>query len=231
MLPPHLVREAEGDLRAVFIGASTTAVMTTRLLLERGHEVVIIERDEARIEALSPELDCGFIHGDGSKPAILKEVNPEPGDVLFCLTENDQTNIIAALLGQSLGFGRVIPKIQDPEFEHLCIELGLQDTIIPAQAIARHLADMFEGQSLLELSGIIRGDARVFSFVVPEGMEGPIEALDLPKESRVIALYRQGDFMLPGEDTVLRKDDEVVLITHRRHLPELRERFGKASPR
>ncbi len=50
---------------------------TAEYLIERGNEVVIIERDKKRIDELSEELDCSFLHGDGSKPAILREVNPQ----------------------------------------------------------------------------------------------------------------------------------------------------------
>ncbi|MEJ2690601.1 MAG: NAD-binding protein, partial [Deltaproteobacteria bacterium] len=44
------------------------------------------------------------MQGDGSHPNILREVNPEQTDFLFCLTNNDQDNLIASLGGRSLGF-------------------------------------------------------------------------------------------------------------------------------
>ena len=64
-------------MRVVFIGASSLAVVTAKLMRERGEEVVIIEHDKDHIDALTEELDCGFLHGDGSKPAILREADPE----------------------------------------------------------------------------------------------------------------------------------------------------------
>jgi trk system potassium uptake protein TrkA len=213
-------------MRAVFVGASALAVMTARSLLKRKHEVVIIERDRERIDTLTTELDCGFLHGDGSKPAVLREADPEQTDVLFCLTDNDQSNIIASLVGRSLGFARVVTRIEDPAFEHICIELGLTDTIIPARTIGRYLADMFEGLDLLELSSMIKDEARVFSFVVHEQLAGPIEQLALPKESRVVCLYRGGKFMLPDGEMPLEIGDEVLLITHRKNLAALGELLG-----
>lgn len=212
-------------MRAVFVGASALAVMTGRTLLKRRHEVVFVEQDRERIEALTPELDAGFLHGDGSKPALLREADPEQTDVLFCLTDNDQTNIIASLVGRSLGFARVVTRIEDPAFEHICIELGLTDTIIPARTIGRYLADMFEGRDVLELSSMIKDEARVFSFVVHQPQVGPIADLDLPKDSRVVCLYRGGQFRLPGDDDNLESGDEVLLITHRKNLPTLEERL------
>jgi trk system potassium uptake protein TrkA len=213
-------------MRAVFIGASALSVMTARFLLSRGHEVVVIERDKEVIDALSAELDCGFLHADGSKPAVLREADPEHTDVLFCLTGSDQANIISSLVGRSLGFGRVVTKINDPEFEHICIELGLEDTIIPARTVGRHLAEMFEGTNPLEISAMIKAEARVFSFVAREEDARPLAELDLPDKTRVICIYRDEKFLLPEDDDRLKPGDEVVLITHSRHLAALAERWA-----
>lgn len=216
-------------MRAVFVGAGFLTVMGARILLERGHEVVIIEQSLDRIEEIKEGLDCGFIHGNGSKPAILRESDPAATDTLFCLTENDQTNILASLVGRSLGFDRIVTRIEEPEFEHICLELGLENTIVPARTIGLHLADQFEGQDLLELSTAIREDARVFSFVARDEDITERTGLDLPKMSRVICIYRGGKFLLPDADDTVKPGDEVVLITHRKNLPELQQRWNPAS--
>jgi trk system potassium uptake protein TrkA len=212
-------------MRAVFVGAGSLAVTTARYLLKRGHEVVVIERDKDVIDALSQELDCGFLHGDGSRPAVLREASPEHTDFLFCLTGSDQANIIASLVGRSLGFKQVVTKIVDPELEHICVELGLEDVIIPARTIGRLLVEKLEGTDPLEISAKIKGDARVFSFIVRAGDEKPVQDLGLPETSRIICVYRKGEFLLPRDDTALKEDDEVILIVHRKHLPELVERW------
>lgn len=217
-------------MRAVFIGASALSVMTARFLLARGHDVVVIEKDKEAIDALSAELDCGFLHADGAKPAVLREADPEHTDVLFCLTGSDQANILSSLVGRSLGFARVVTKINDPEFEHICIELGLEDTIIPARTVGRHLAEMFEGTNPLEISAMIKAEARVFSFVARDEDARPIGALELPEETRVICIYRDDKFLLPENDDRLKAGDEVVLITHSRHLSALAERWSTPKP-
>jgi len=213
-------------MRAVFVGAGSLAVMTARRLLRRGHDVVMIERDKERIDALAEELDCGFLHGDGSKPALLREADPSKTDFLFCLTGDDRSNILASLAGRSLGFERVVPKIEDPEFEHLCVELGLDDVIIPARTIGRYLADMFEGRDHMEVIALIKDEARVFSFIAREEDEKPIRDLDLPEGSRVMFFYRGEKFTLPEPDTTLKRGDEVMVITHSRNLDTLHERWG-----
>jgi trk system potassium uptake protein TrkA len=213
-------------MRIVFIGANSLNVFTTRLLLDAGHEVIIIEADKARIDELAEDLDCGFIHGDGTRPAILREVAPEQSDLLFCLTDNDQANIIASLVGRSLGFPKVVTKVSSEEFEHICIELGLEHTIIPNRTIGHYLADMLSGQDTLDTSAMIKNEARLFSFVVQEKDTGPVKDLELPKNARVICLYRDGKFMLTDEDTTIEEDDEVVIITHKDNLSALGERWS-----
>ena len=210
-------------MRLVFVGASALTLMTARILLKRGHEVVIIERDDKLAKELPEQLDCGVLQGDGSKPAILKEADPGNTDILFCVTGSDQANIIAALVGRSLGFERVVSKIEDPELEHICLELGLEDTIIPTRTIGRYLADMCEGRDPLELSTMIRDEARVLSFVVQEEQQGAIEDLELPSHSRVVCVYREDKFILPDADFRLKVDDEVVIITSRDAVEALEE--------
>jgi len=217
-------------MRAVLIGAGSLGQMTARLLLRHAHEVVIIERDKMRLDALASELDCGFLNGDGSKPALLREADPEHTNLLLCLTDNDQTNILASLVGRSLGFKRIVTRIEDPELEHICLELGLENTIIPARTIGRYLADLFEGRDPLELSTMIRDEARVFSFVAHEPDLVPIKELELPKESRVICIYREGNFLLPASEDTLKEDDEVVIITHSKNMEELDARWSPQQP-
>lgn len=212
-------------MRVAIIGASNLAVHMARLLTRRRHDVIVVDRDKAKLEELGDELDCGFVHGDGSKPAILKELAPETVDVLLCLTNDDQDNILAALVGRSLGFSRVVPKIADPEYQHICAELGLEDTIVPDATVARLLADLVEGRDILELSTMIRGDVRFFVFVVLE--DGPkVEDLDLPARTRAILVYRGDKPILPESDTRLKADDEVVLLTEAGQLATLREQFA-----
>jgi len=212
-------------MRIAFVGAGEVTVRTAELLIERSHEVIIIENDQEKIEALSDTLDCSFLRGDGSKPAILREVGPEQTHVLFCLTDSDQANLISSLVGRSLGFKRVITSIQDPEFEGICRELDLKDTILPSRTISRYLADMVEGLDILELSTVIKGETRFFAFTVDKEKEKTVADLELPKNAKVICYYRSGRFSLAEDETKLRKGDEMVILTHSENIGELRERW------
>lgn len=218
-------------MRIVFVGATALAVAAARNLTARGHEVVVIDAERERLEALGESLDAGFLVGDGTRPDVLRDADPSGTDVLFCLTENDQSNLIASLVGRSLGFRRIVTRIEDAEFEHIAIELGLEDTVVPARTIGRHLADMVEGSSVLELSAAIKGDARVFVFVAHERDQGSVADLGLSADARVTHLYRDGRFRLADDDTKITAGDEVVVITDRKNLDDLLGRWGTPTGR
>jgi len=212
-------------MRFVFVGASQLSVMTAKLLIGRGHEVVMVDKDKDYIKALGDEIDCAFLNGDGSKPHILREAGPDHTDVLFALTNDDKVNVLAALIGRSLGFKRVVPSIRDPELMSVCGELGLDHTVIPDQTISRYLADVAVGIDVLELSTLIKGEARFFSFVAGAEDAGTVEALGLPDEARAVCFYRDGDFHLADADSKIRKGDEIMVLTHSKHLADLRKRW------
>lgn len=214
-------------MRTAFIGTSSLTLSTAELLLEDGHEVILIERSRERIDALAERFDAGFIHGDGTSPDVLREVEPENTDVLFCLLESDQTNILAGLIGRSLGFRRVVPRVNDPQFQHICLELGLDDSVMPNRAVARHLRDLLGGEESLELSSVIRGDAAVFSFVVGDDEAGPLADLSLPEQAHIVCLYRDEELLLPETKPRLKHGDEVILITHQDRLKSLQRRWGE----
>jgi trk system potassium uptake protein len=213
-------------MRIAFVGAGEITVRTAELLIERDHEVIVIENNPERIEELSDILDCSFLNGDGSKPAILREVGPDQTEVLFCLSDSDQANLISSLVGRSLGFKRVIPSLQNPEFEVICRELDLKDAIVPSRTISRYLADMVEGVDILELSTVIKGEARFFTFTVDKEKGKRVTELDLPGNARVVCYYREGRFSLADEETRLRKGDEMVILTHSESIPDLTERWN-----
>jgi len=213
-------------MRVVLVGAGTLGTRTARLLVQRGHEIVFIESDPATAQAVSELIDCGVIHGDGTRPAVLGEADPSNADVLLAITGNAQTNLITSLVGRSVGFGRVITRIDDEEFEHVTLELGLTDTIIPARTIGRFLAEIVEGHDILELTGAIKGDAHAFLFAARSEDEGTIADLGLPDGARASHLYRNGALVFAEPDLQLKRGDEVVIITHRKHLEALRERWA-----
>jgi len=214
-------------MRAIFVGASPLTVMAARRLLKGGHDVVIIEEDKERISTLSETLDCGFIHGDGSRPAVLEELSPGESDMLFCLSSEDQDNIIASLVAQTMNFKRVITKIEDPDFQIICTKLGLDDVIVPDRDVGERLADLVEGHDVADLSAAVESGIRFFHFVAREQDVGRIGELDLPDQVRVIVITRGEKSIIVSDDDVLKQDDRVLVVAHRDDLEKLKKRFAQ----
>jgi trk system potassium uptake protein TrkA len=212
-------------MRTVFIGAGEISVETAKVLVTKDHEVIIIETDKDKIEVLSKEIDCSFLHGDGSRPDVLREVNPAQCDILFCLTDSDQANVIASLVGRSLGFKRVVTSVREAQFENVCHELGLKDTIVPYRTISRYLVDMVSGHENVYLSAVLKDEARFFSFIAREEHAGTVNELELPADARVVLFYRDDKFVFADEEAKLRTGDEVVVLTHSKNLGELERRY------
>ena len=213
-------------MKIVFSGAGPVTLITARTLTKKGHDVIIIEIDKERIDRYSEDLDCSFIHGDAAKPIILNQVNPKDCDYLFCLTDSDQANIITALLGRSMGIKRVVPSIENAELKHLCDELELEDTIIPVRTMSHQLDHMIQGLENVELSTFLKNDARLFSFIIDENETHGSDDLDLPDDTQVIFYYRKDQFHFFKQDDAFQKDDEIVLLTHSRNLPELQKQWA-----
>jgi trk system potassium uptake protein TrkA len=216
-------------MRTVFVGAGKVSIGTAKALIKKGHEVVIIETDKAKIDELSEVMDCSFLQGDGSQPNILREVNPTQTDFLYCLTDSDQANVIASLVGRSLGFKRVVTRIGDPQFEVICHELGLKDTIIPSRTISRYLGDMVGGTENVDLSAVLKDEARFFTLTAKEEDAVAAKDLKLPADAKVICYYRDGKFSHADEETTFRIGDEVVILTHSKNMPALQERWQPKS--
>jgi trk system potassium uptake protein TrkA len=213
-------------MRIVFTGAGPMTVLTSQALTKQGHEVIIIEAEKEIIDQFSDELDCSFVHGDASKPAILSQVNPKDCDFLFCLTNSDQVNIITALLGRSMGFKRVIPSIEDAELQQLCSELELEDTIIPVRTMSQYLENMVRGLDTIELATFLKHDARLFTFVAGKKETNRIDDLNLPEDTHAVFYYRDDQFYFIDEETTFEEGDEIVILTHSKNLSDLNKRWN-----
>lgn len=199
-------------MRIVIIGGSKFGTATAERLIEQGHEVVIIDRDRARLERLAETLDCGMVEGDGTSPSVLREARASEDDVLIALTNASDDNILAALVGRSVGFARVIPQIISPELMEVCTELELTDTITPHATVARSLCRALEDHAEVSETLNLSNELRLKRIVMPEGWETTdLASLELPKNCRPIARIREEVETLATPESDLRAGDQLLV--------------------
>lgn len=214
-------------MRIVFVGASDTALQAAERLIQKSHEVVMIEENQQRIEQLRDRLDCGFLHGDGSNPEILQETNPKSVDCLIAMTNEDQDNIIVGLVGKSLGFKQVIVSVRNVSYEKVCTELGLEHVIVPSRTIGRSLVDLVENQEAPDLKDYFKKEAALLKCMIKENQS--VEQLNLPKNAHVICLYRDETFCLLNGDGSLKAGDELIILTEKKEKEALEKRLNPSD--
>jgi trk system potassium uptake protein TrkA len=84
---------------------------------------------------------------------------------------------------------------------------------------------MTRGLGAAELSTVLKGEARFFSFTVRKEDAGAVATLQLPERARTMCYYRDGAFAFADPETTLREGDEVIILTHSENLPALREHW------
>ncbi|MCR9110025.1 MAG: NAD-binding protein [Rhodobacteraceae bacterium] len=199
-------------MRIVIVGASRFGVATAERLIEAGHEVVLIDHDGDRLSALSEELDAGLLEGDGSLPSVLRNAYGDGADALVALTNVDDVNILAALVGQSVGFERVVPQIVRRELLAVCDALGLENLITPHATVARSIVHTLETRHDASLDLRSHQGFDVLGYPMSEDHEGmTVNDLDLPKATRVIALTRGEENRLATGDTKLKAKDVLIV--------------------
>jgi len=211
-------------MRIVIVGASRFGIATAEQLTEAGHEVVLVDRDAEKLERLSETLDCGFLEGDGSLPSVQRDAFADHADALVLLTNVDDVNILAALVGRSVGFERVVPQIVRRQLLAVCKELGLENLITPHATVARSIVRALErhGDAALDLRAYRGFDVLGYRVAERHGDER-IGALSLPQGTRVIALERDGEERLADDTTELRAGDTLIVAVS----PEAQDRMGE----
>jgi len=199
-------------MRIVIIGASRFGIATAQELIDTGHEVVLIDKDGGKLEHLAEELDCGFIEGDGSLPSVLRDAFGDHADALVALTNADDENILAALVGKSVGFDRVVPQIVRQELLAVCEELGLENLITPHATVARSIVRSLEDHNDASLDLRRHQAFEVLLYKVGGACAGrTIADLGLPRDARVIALSRGEEERLVENDTRLEEGDGLIV--------------------
>jgi trk system potassium uptake protein TrkA len=213
-------------MRVVILGASRFGEAIANTLIEAEHEVVLIDHDRQKLEDLSERLDCGMIEGDGTLPHTLEEAHRNEEDAFVAVTNASEQNILAALVAQSVGYGRVIPQIVSQELMRVCRQLDLRDVINPHATVAESIAEALEDRVAIDHDTELTNQLCLKRVHVPERHAGKtLASIDMPESARGIALIRGDEESLIEDDTTLQADDYVLMVLERTDLDALSEVF------
>ena len=215
----HLVapKRAGGRLQVTIIGGGDVGLELAERL-ERSSSCIIrvMERDVARGEMLAARLSRTLVlNGDGTDLEFLESENVGQSDVLVCVIDNDERNLLASLLGRQLGVPKIITRVSRPTNLRLFERVGI-DVALSARgaAVASILHQITGGTSSL-LAVLEHGEARVLELTVAKEFEPrPLHNIGTPGDVIVGAILRGGEAIVPrGIDRVEPGDRILVFST------------------
>lgn len=123
----------------VIVGCGRLGSYLANRLSRDGNSVVVIDRDEATFNNLSPDFGGFRIDGDATHMAVLKAAKLKNADVLIATTHEDNVNLMVAQIALKIfHVPHVLARVFDPKREEVYAQLGI-DTICPTSVAA----DMF----------------------------------------------------------------------------------------
>ncbi len=126
----------KNSLYIVIVGCGRLGSHLANQLSHVGHSVVVIDRDEAMFNGLSPDFSGFRVVGDATQIAVLKEAKLKNADVLFAATHEDNVNLMVAQVARKVfNVQHVLARVFDPRREQIYDQLGIE-TICPTSVAA-----------------------------------------------------------------------------------------------
>lgn len=85
-------------MKVFIVGAGFTGVQLAKVLSNERNDVTLIDNNEEVTRHLSDQIDCSVLTEDGNNLENLEAAGIEKADVLVCLTESDEVNMITCSL-------------------------------------------------------------------------------------------------------------------------------------
>ncbi|AHF03167.1 potassium transporter peripheral membrane protein [Marichromatium purpuratum 984] len=237
---PEHIRAVMGELRRldktyrrmIIAGGGNIG---TRLAgaLERSFRVKIIERGLKRCKHIAEDLEKTIVlHGDAADQDLLLEENIESTDVFCAVTDDDEANILSAMLAKRLGARKVMALINRPSYVDLVQSGAIDVAISPQQATIGSLLKHVRRGDVVMVHSLRRGAAEAIE-AIAHGDETSskvvgrtIAEIRLPKGASIGALVRGDQVLIAHHDTRIQSEDHVILfLQDKRRIPEVERLF------
>jgi trk system potassium uptake protein len=208
----------------LIVGGGKVGSYLTRALINQGHEVVVVEKDERKAKMLERLIDRQVtVVGDGCDPFVLEAAGVSRADVVVADTGDDEDNLVVVLVTKKKSKARCIARVNNPANKLIFDSLDQEDpvTVISStELILDVLSEQVNAakyRSLLETMHLFgKGNMQLLKVAVPA--QSPVEGkrlseLNLPHNSVVVAVDRPDhDLEIPTGDTILHAGDSMIVI-------------------
>jgi len=211
------------------IGGGDVGFMLAEKLEKMNISIKIVEQDEQRCQFLSENLNKTLIlNANGADIEFLESEEIADSDVVINVTNNDEKNLLCSLLVKQLGVQRVITRVNNENIVNLFEKVGVDVAISPNLAIVNELKNKIIEKSSNILLTVEQDQADIIEMKVPENLfDTPMKSIKFPVKAVVDIIKRNKKIIIPKGDTLLRKDDTIIVFTKSNDVQKLKEFLEK----
>ncbi len=213
------LRRLDKKVRRVMLMGGGNIGKGLAAVLEDKYQVKLIDNNLERVQVLSEELDKTLVLlGDASDEDLLLEENIENADVFCSLTNDDESNILSAMLAKRLGARKVMTLINRSAYVELVESSTIDIAISPQLATIGGLLAHVRRGDVVVVHSLRRGAAEAIEAVAHGDEKSSkvvghcVADIKLPPGTTIAAIVREDDVIIAHHDTTIQADDHVILF-------------------
>jgi trk system potassium uptake protein TrkA len=214
------LRRLEKPVKRIMLAGGGNIGTRLAQSLETRYQVKIIEQNASRCREIADDLKKTIVlRGDAADEDLLLEENIENTDVFCALTNDDEANILSAMLAKRRGARTVMALINRAAYVDLIQSSDDIDVAIsPQQATIGSLLAHIRRGDVAAVHSLRRGAAEAIE-AVAHGDAGSsdvvgkrIDQIRLPRGTTIGAIVRDEEVVMAHHDTVIEPEDHVILF-------------------
>jgi trk system potassium uptake protein TrkA len=202
---------------AIVAGGGKVGFYLAKELVEQGHEVLVIEKEDAQCRLITEELGNIVMHGDAAEASVLRDAGTGRADVIVAVTGDDEDNLVISQVAKKrFNVPRAVARINNPKNEQIFRKLGIDATVSSTDVILGVLEQELPAHSVIPLLRLRHADLEVVETVLDDqapAVGRAIRELDLPRDCIIAVVIRDGAPLFPTGDTRLQAGDEIIALT------------------
>ena len=227
------LRRLDKPVRRVFIAGGGNIGRSLAKALENQFSVKILERSRDRAKGIAETLRNSIVLvGDCADEDLLREENIDQTDVYCALTNDDEANILSAMLAKRMGCPRVISLINRPAYAELVEGGSIDIAVSPQQVTLGALLTYIRQGTMVRVHSLRRGMAEAIEAVAvgdrrtSKVIGRALEELELPSAATIGGVVRGEKLLIAHHDVVIEPNDHVIVfLMDKRQLPQVEALF------
>lgn len=194
------------------------------MLEEREHTVAVIDRDARAFASAGRDIRGRQLRGEVFDRETLVKAGIERADAYAAVTSGDNSNIVSARIARErFNVPCVVARIYDPRRAIIYERFGIPTISSVNWASTMLLASILEPE-VKTISAYGAGEVVTISALASTRLTGrSVAEVEYPEKFRISALVRDGEAVLPGPRTEIRKGDQLKITVTRAALPEVKQ--------